>query len=55
MKKIWKVEIGKNFASCTVIARNIREAELKAFKIQAPIPREHYWISHIELITEAYE
>jgi len=51
MKKIWDVEIGSNWSSHTVEARDYIEAGKKALLL-SEAPREAKWISKVECIRE---
>ena len=53
-QKIWDVEIGNNWSSHTVSARNYIEAGKKAIKLSAP-PRDQSWISKVECVRETEE
>jgi len=53
MPKVWEVEFGYNYTSKVVVAKNYREAVLRARKAEGHIPRGEDWIRKVEMIAEA--
>jgi hypothetical protein len=53
MIKIWRVYFGENWCSTEVVARNYKEAVLKARKRKSYILKRESWVRKVELVCEA--